>query len=261
MSPDRTSWTAYYRAQEGRAPRPLLFDALALGPVPGLPGAPGDAIDLGCGDGTETLALLSRGWRVLAIDREPEAIARIQARLPAAHRPRLIAQVAAFEGLPLPPADLIYAGFSLPFCPPAHFAALWQEIVAALRAGGLFAGQLFGDRDEWAGTPGMTFYARDAARALLAPLHVERFDEVEERGASFAGPKRWHLYHIIARKPGAEDSEAGLTDADLDAAPADGTWTVRQILEHVLRGERGYLRAARAARGARKPASDAGAQG
>lgn len=33
----------------------------------------------------------------------------------------------------------------------------------------------------------------------------------------------------------------GLTDEDLNAAPPDGGWSVRQVLEHALEGERNYL--------------------
>ena len=33
----------------------------------------------------------------------------------------------------------------------------------------------------------------------------------------------------------------GLEDDDLDKAPAAGEWTIRQILEHLLEGEKGYL--------------------
>jgi len=49
MTPETTpEWTSYYEAVDGREPRELLIEALdALGDV-------GSAIDLGCGDGTET---------------------------------------------------------------------------------------------------------------------------------------------------------------------------------------------------------------
>jgi len=37
----------------------------------------GSMLDLGCGTGPETLALLRAGWTVDAVDSEPEAIARL----------------------------------------------------------------------------------------------------------------------------------------------------------------------------------------
>ncbi len=48
----------------------------------------------------------------------------------------------------------------------------------------------------------------------------------------------------------------GLTDEDLDAAPPDGGWTVRRILEHIRNSEQDYLEAIRLARAARPAARD-----
>lgn len=41
----------------------------------------------------------------------------------------------------------------------------------------------------------------------------------------------------------------GLDDEDMDAQPSDGSWTVRQVLSHMLEGEQGYLDAIRRTRG------------
>ena len=37
-------------------------------------------------------------------------------------------------------------------------------------------------------------------------------------------------------------SVVGLNDEDLNAKPPDGGWSVRQVLDHTLEGERNYLR-------------------
>lgn len=42
-------------------------------------------------------------------------------------------------------------------------------------------------------------------------------------------------------------SVTGLTDADLDAQPEDGGWTVRETLDHILQAEVYYLNGAKAA--------------
>ena len=47
-------------------------------------GAGRTAVDLGCGGGTDALALLERGWSVLAIDIEQAGLALLRARIPAA---------------------------------------------------------------------------------------------------------------------------------------------------------------------------------
>lgn len=194
-------WSQYYDAA-GDDPRDTLLDALRR--FDGERTAPGLAVDLGCGTGRDTAELLRRGWTVLAIDGEPEAIARLRRRtdVPADAAQRLQTETVDFDQADWPPADLVNASFSLPFCPPHAFPPLWDRIVRSLRPEGRFSGHLFGDRDGWADEPEMTFLTRAEVEALLAPLAVERLDEVEEDGTTARGAeKHWHLYHVVARKP------------------------------------------------------------
>ena len=195
-----TNWEAYYRATDGRPPRPLFLDAIAFLPD----SAPHDraliGIDLGCGDGTETLALLMHGWTVTAVDSAPEAIARLQALVPPKDEPRLTTFVASFHKLELPDAEFVYAGLSLPFCSPPEFAEAWRRITNALRPEGIFAGHFFGPRDSWADQPGMTSQTREELETLLAGFDVHRLEEQDEDGAAVCGPKHWHVFHVIASK-------------------------------------------------------------
>jgi hypothetical protein len=67
---------------------------------------------------------------VLAIDGEPAAITQLRSKVPAEAADRLEMRVATFEDIgELPPANLIHASLSLPFCHPQHFDALWAKIV------------------------------------------------------------------------------------------------------------------------------------
>ena len=140
-------WVSFYKAHEGRSPRPTFLEALARFEPAAPDSLPRYAIDLGCGDGTETLALIQNGWQVLALDKESLAIDYVHAKVPTQYQAQLETKVISLEDLSLPNADFIYAGFSLPFCPPAQFETMWAKIVAAIQTGGRFAGQLFGDRD------------------------------------------------------------------------------------------------------------------
>src|SRR6266508_1833857 len=137
------------------------------------------------------------------IDAEAEAIQRLLGRgdLRSGGAARLETQVARFEDAGWPEADLINSSYALPFCPPNQFAAIWQRIVASLRPGGRFSGQLFGDRDGWATQADMSFQTRQDAEKLLRGLEVEHFEEVEEDGETAVGdPKHWHLFHVVARQ-------------------------------------------------------------
>jgi SAM-dependent methyltransferase len=196
-------WAAYYRKTGERPPRETLLlalDRFDAEPVAG--GEPRLAVDLGCGGGRDVVELLRRGWRVLAIDAEAAAIDHLRGRADIAPDAPLDTQVARFEDAVWPAADLVNSSFALPLCPPDRFDAVWARILASLKPGGRFSGQLYGMRDSWVGRPGMVFVDRDRLDALLAGLDIEMLDEEEENSTTPRGePKHWHVYHIVARKP------------------------------------------------------------
>ncbi|KAA6224417.1 class I SAM-dependent methyltransferase [Streptomyces albofaciens JCM 4342] len=69
------SWDAMYRSREqvfSGAPNPVL-----VGEVTGLP--PGQALDVGCGEGADALWLARRGWQVTAVDVSQVALRRAAA--------------------------------------------------------------------------------------------------------------------------------------------------------------------------------------
>lgn len=203
---EKRDWPGYFSVVLGKPPRETLISALDRfereGGIDSRTGRGAPlAVDLGCGEGRDTLELLRRGWRVLAIDSHPMALDLLLPRVPTDQRDRLTARVAAFEGLALPAARLVNASFSLPFCEPAHFDALWAAIVAAIEPGGRFAGQLFGDRDSWAAIPDRSHQTEQRARAMFAAFDIEEF-RVEEKDDNDAtgNPKHWHVFHVVARK-------------------------------------------------------------
>jgi len=194
------TWAAYYQKVAGRPPCPLFMKAMTYYAAPNADLLGRAAVDLGCGDGTETMALLHHGWQVLALDQHTDAIARVEARVPADLRHRLTTRCCLMEEAVFPQVDLVYAGLSLPFCSPAAFPTVWQQIVTALPVGGRFAGHLFGDRDGWAG-PDLTFQTVAEARSLFAGFVMEYFEEIEEDApTALQGMKHWHIFEVIARK-------------------------------------------------------------
>jgi SAM-dependent methyltransferase len=194
------SWEEYYVATAGRPARSLFLEATELLPTRSTGDHSLIAIDLGCGDGTETRSLLARGWTVVAVDAAPEAIALLRAAVTSEEATRLTAHVAAFHEPELPDADFVYAGLSLPFCSPHDFDETWARIERALRPQGIFAGHFFGPRDSWAGTPDMTFHTRQELDGLLAGFDVRVLREQDEDGRAVSGPKHWHVFSVIASK-------------------------------------------------------------
>ena len=200
-------WSGYFDAVADAGPRETLVRAAdtfdterAVGP-----NDPPLAIDLGCGTGRDTLELLKRGWRVLALDGEQEAVDRMLARpeFDALRRsPRLEARIASFESLRLPPCTLVNASYALPFCPPHCFDAVWHAIVSAIRPGGRFAGQCLGDLDDWAKLPDRSHHTPVQVKALLDAFEIEHLQEdVYGPDPDALYKKRWHVFHIVARMP------------------------------------------------------------
>jgi SAM-dependent methyltransferase len=194
-------WNNYYKAVEGRPPRETLLKALSSFDTE--PTQARFAVDLGCGDGRDTVELLRRGWQVLAIDAEQKAFDRLLSR-PDLPQDLLQTQQMRFEALTLPASvNLINASFCLPFCPIDRFPHLWQTIVSPLTVGGRFCGHLFGDRDSWVKYPDRSHHTRQQVETLLQPFDVEWLEEEEHPGVTALGEEKdWHIFHIVARKRG-----------------------------------------------------------
>ncbi|MBY0312000.1 MAG: class I SAM-dependent methyltransferase [Phycisphaerales bacterium] len=207
-------WSRYFDAVQGLPPRDTLLKAIDLhesaeraAQIILPPGHRPIAADLGCGDGRDTLELLRRGWRVIAVDSSPDAIHRLMDKAPIDQMDRLEPRTQRFEDAKLPPIDLVNASFALPHCDPADFDDLWEAITRPIVPGGRFAGQLFGIRDEWAkknpDNLTRTFHARADVERLLdrARLVPELLEEIERPGKNaFGEPKHWHVFHIVARR-------------------------------------------------------------
>jgi tellurite methyltransferase len=193
-------WPGYFESVAGKPARETLIVAFdRFGDE-----KPTTAIDLGCGEGRDTQELLLRGWQVLAIDGSQVGIDKLLERPGLKDNPNLTTRVSVFEDLDnLPQVRLLNASFSIPFCTPEHFGRFWKTLTAAIEPGGRFSGQLFGDRDSWASIPDRSHQTFDEARALFDGFDLEFFDEEERDKQDYRGiVKRWHVFHIVARKHG-----------------------------------------------------------
>lgn len=196
-------WSGYFKAVLGKPPRDTLvyaLDRFDREPLPS-PGRARFAVDLGCGEGRDTLEMLRRGWRVLATDASADAFEHLLPRVNESARDHLQTLIAPFSDVTIPPADFINASYCLPFCPADEFPSLWQRIVAAIPPGGRFAGQFFGDRDEWVRSGHTHHHTRAQVEDCLRDFQPELFNE-EEKDDMMAtgGMKHWHVFHIVARK-------------------------------------------------------------
>ena len=161
------------RRNRGPSPARSVLDAIALAPRADSDDRALVAIDLGCGDGTETRELLARGWTSSPSTRRRRRSSSSSSQCRRRGRPldrnhRLVQRRRPASCRPG------YAGLALPFCDPERFRTLWPRITSAIRDDGWFAGHFFGPRDSWAGNPGMTFLPVEARCSALLIAHAHR---------------------------------------------------------------------------------------
>lgn len=91
----------------------------------------GNAIDLGCGAGRDTIFLIKNNWNVTAIDRE-DTQNIIEANLNTEDLKKFKFMCQNFENIKLYKNDLIVSNFSIPFCSKNYFNDFWNKIVNSI---------------------------------------------------------------------------------------------------------------------------------
>lgn len=162
---------------------------------------PGKAIDLGCGAGRDTIALIKNNWRVLSIDKENvENI--IKERLTNEQLNNFKFEVQDFENLSIEKVELIIANNSIPFCHKKYFDKLWNTINHSIKSEGYFVGNFFGIRDDWAKNKAeMVFLNKEKILDLFCEYKIINFKEIEkEEKTTLGNMKHWHIFEVIAEK-------------------------------------------------------------
>lgn len=154
---------------------------------------------------SNTLELLRRGWTVHAVDADEGGIKMLQEVVPTDLKHRLVTHVSRFENFQFPRCNLVWAGYSWPFCAQTEWPDLWRRICAALLAGGRVAGDLFGKKHAFAVEADVMTIEESALRELISNsgLMIEAFDVEDGVRPSGGGITRWHAFGIAARKPDA----------------------------------------------------------
>ena len=160
----------------------------------------GNAIDIGCGAGRDTIFLIKKGWSVLAIDRE-DTKSMIKENLNEKEILKLKFSKQDFENIVLEDNDLIVANFSLPFCDKKCFYNIWDKIVNSIRKDGYFVGNFLGLNDSWAMIKEqMVFLSKEQVEELFNKFEIIKFEEIEGDGKTALGKiKHWHIYNVIGK--------------------------------------------------------------
>lgn len=192
---EKTCWSKYVKKTKNHPPRALLVQAVSF------VSEKNHALDLGAGALTDTKYLVNQGFNhVTAVDHENLAQEEYN-KLPQEKVDYVITTFGQFA-YSTTTFNLVNAQFALPFNPPETFAETFQKIKHSLKPGGIFVGQLFGERDEWnKARRRMSFFTRAQVDALLSDMEVLEITEEEKDQRPVVGKvKHWHIFHIIARK-------------------------------------------------------------
>ncbi len=162
---------------------------------------PGNAVDIGCGAGRDTVCLIKKGWNVLAIDIE-NVESLITSKLSEKELKQFKFSRQKFEYIKLETNNLIVANFSLSFCNKNNFKKLWDKINDSMLKEGYFVGNFFGVNDEWKKTKvEMTFLNKGQVIELFKDFKIIEFKEVEKDDFTGLGNmKHWHIFNVIAKK-------------------------------------------------------------
>lgn len=102
----------------------------------------GNAIDLGCGAGRDTIFLIKNNWNVTAIDRE-DTQNIIEANLNTEDLKKFKFMCQNFKNIKLYKNDLIVSNFSIPFCSKNYFNDFWNKIVNSINNGRILCWEFF----------------------------------------------------------------------------------------------------------------------
>lgn len=172
-------------------PDPHLVQLIEAGTI-----APGRALEVGCGTGTNALWLASRGFEVLGVDISPLAIAQAQAKAEAAGV-RVEFMVLDFLSAELDrgPFDFVFdRGVLHVFDEASDRAQFARQVARMLGAGGRWlslAGSTEGPARE-SGPPRRS--ARDLVEAIEPELAI-----VELRSTCFNDDEALHAWQLLAR--------------------------------------------------------------
>lgn len=195
MSKDESRWTDYYKVHKDRKPSKLLVKSL------GFVKNKESALELGAGTPVDAIFLSENGFKVTAVDKEPESenffkeVSNVNINF-------ILSDFNDFS-FSKETYDIVSAQRSLPFIEKKEdlFDTV-NKIKGSLKNDGVFSGQLFGINDEW-NIQGkkMSFVDKNEVQKLFSDMKIVYLSECEEDSRTANGnPKHWHIFDIIAIK-------------------------------------------------------------
>jgi len=161
----------------------------------------GVAIDLGCGEGYDSIYLIKNNWNVIAIDLFVEVIKKLTKKLDVNFKDNLTIKRQEFENLDIPKADLILANYSISYCKKEKFNLLINKIIESIKLNGRFAGIIYGEDDYRKDFEYMSFMTKEQFYKVFGEkFEIEIFREWRKKNIIKDTERINHTYEFIIRK-------------------------------------------------------------
>ena len=189
----------YHQLTKNEPPTPFLIKTLG---IPVL--ITGNSLDLGCGSGNDTIELLKNNWSVTSIDNSTEAITFLKERTKNFNLADI--RCVRFEDMELIKNfyDLVYSRYALSFCQKKDWAIVWNNILNAMKVGGVFSGHIFGVNDDFKNSKKygeMSLFDSQQVDELFKDFDILFKNEDEYDAKSRVGQmKHWHVFTVVAKK-------------------------------------------------------------
>ncbi len=188
---DAPTWDQIYAARGANVP--VKPSALVLETLASLP--PGEALDIGMGNGRNAIYLARKGWKVTGIDISKEAVKLAEAEARKLGAP-IEAKVSRFEDLPpyLNRFDVILCMYVQDLATKNA-----RKIMDMLKPGGLLIVE--GYHDAAPALAGRAGYGTNQLLRTFNRLHILRYEDREMQPEWAAGPQaRVPVVRLVARK-------------------------------------------------------------
>ena len=155
------------------------------------------AIDLGCGVGNDTEFLISKGFKVTAVDNNEQVKEIIENLNLDSDNLKIV--IDDFSKIDLPKTDLVNANFSMHFVKENFNEFIVNLLQNVINPKGVFIGNFLGKEDDWEGF--RTTVEKGKLLEYFKDFNIFYFSE-EKYYKDVIGRKNkfWHVYTVIAQK-------------------------------------------------------------
>lgn len=154
------------------------------------------AIDLGCGAGNDTEFLISKGFKVTAIDSEEQVKDILDSKN--IDKENLDVIIGDFSKIEIPKADLIFANMSL-FFVKDNFEEFLKNLLGKVNKKGFVVANFLGKEDDWNGTK--TTIEKEKLLEYFKYFDINYFSEEKYYSKTALGENKfWHVYTVMAQK-------------------------------------------------------------